>query len=323
MTRGISSLAALLLLASVLAGCGDDSGSDASDDTSSVEETPTSSEPTEGDDDGPQLVLENAGAEPRVDLKVMPAEGASQHATMTTTMSMQATVDGERQPSAPAYPISMGMLIEVTDVADDGSVTARFEYDEIKVLGKGAYARQLEQSMAPLAGVEGTITTSPTGEPLESELDIPSGMDPAMSSTLEGFEDQLANLSPPLPDEPVGVGAEWTVTTSLEMNGLETENIYTYKVVELRGDTLVLDMSYEQSAEPQEVDAPGLPAGATLNLDSMEVSGQGQVTVELGLLLPLESSADGGGAIRMTGEGDGSEFEIVQEMHIKMELESD
>lgn len=312
MKRGIV-IAGLLLVATSVAACGEDDGE--SGDGAATEHTSAA--------DGPSLVLHDAGAEPRQVMRITPVEGASEHATMTMTMGMAATLDGERQPRVTSPPMSMGMLIEITEVAENGDVTSRFEYDEVGVRGRGAAARQLEAALAPLEGVTGTLQVTGTGELIDADIDVPDDLDPIMASTLDSIEGQLGNLCPPMPEEPVGVGASWTTRATSAVNGIEGEATYEYTVVELTDDVMVLEVSYEQTADPQDVEAPGLPAGSSLHLESMAISGSGQVTVRIGALLPSESHVEGGGTLEMTAEADGEQMEMHQELEIGMELRAD
>ena len=95
-----------------------------------------------------------------------------------------------------------------------------------------------------------------------------------------------------LPVEPVGVGARWEASPTLEALGLEVSQTVTYEIVEISGDVVVLDVEISQT----------VPAGEELSLlgvsgtvTSWESTGSGRTTLDLVLALPssvIETSAN-------------------------------
>lgn len=326
MTRGTTTLAGLLLILATATGCGDDeirSGSMTGEDTprSVSNEVPETSDPALRD--GPRIVLHDAGAESRSELRLDVEEGDAQHYTMTMTTGMQAVIDGERQRPIDTPPIEMGMSVEALDVAADGVLTVQFRYDDLRVLGRGPMADQIRATLAPMEDMEGTFRMSSSGAFLDGGFEVPDGLDPMLTSMMESMSDQMGNMAPPFPQEPVGSGASWTVHTSPAVSGIATDNAYHYTLVERRDDVLVLEVGYEQTADPQDVELPGMPAGTTMRVESMDGSGSGRQSIEVGRMLPVLSTMEGGGTIRMSIDVGGEEGSMTQEMELAMELRAD
>ena len=68
---------------------------------------------------------------------------------------------------------------------------------------------------------------------LSSKIDVPGGVTGQMRQLVEGFQNSAEQMATPLPEEPVGVGGKWSVTQSLELNGMKLQQTATYTVIEL------------------------------------------------------------------------------------------
>jgi hypothetical protein len=303
-----------LLLALVVTGCGsakDDGKSSAGPKSATTSDAPGSHT---------RIVVHDAGAKPREQLRFALAEGSSQHATMTLQMGMAMTVNGRTAPTTKVPPMQMGMAVAIPEVAENGDVTGTFRYDNLKVLGKGAIADQMEAGLAPLAKVTGTIRTTNTGKLIDSDLDIPGDLNPTLKALMESMKEQLGNMMVPMPDEPVGVGATWTVHTESAIGGIKAEIEYSYTLVEHTGNRVVLSASYVQSVQEQDADLPTMPAGATTHVYASKVTGFGRTVLDLTDLFPVESSVETLGPVHMLVTQDGEKTDLVQRMHIKMKL---
>ena len=309
--KSVAALACLVVTL-VVSGCGT-----AKDDPKSGSPAATSSDAAGS---RTRVVVHDAGAEPRQTLRIAATEGATQHATMTVQMDMAMAVNGRAQPTNKVPPMQMGMAVSIPDVDDDGDITGTFHYDHLKVLGTGKVADQLQAALAPLAKIRGTVRTTAFGELIDADLDTPGDLDPTLKSLIDSIEEQLGNMMVPLPSEPVGIGATWTVHTESAISGIKAQIEYNYELVAHHGDRLVLRASYVQSVQEQDVDLPTMPTGATTHVYASKVTGAGRTVVDLGDLFPVESTVEARGPVHMLVTQDSEKTDIVQRMHIIMKL---
>jgi hypothetical protein len=306
---------AVLLLA--LGGCGDSGAGVAGKPT---QPSATSGSAVPG---APVVTVVDAGDEPRAKIRLHVAKGDTTHATMTMRTSLSQTIDGRSSPPVKTPPISLGMLVEVSDVGDDGTIDARFSYDTVDVKGRGAQAQELEKALRSMIGVHGTLRSTDTGALTDGHFEVPSNAPAILKSTLSSFESQLQGMTVPFPTEPVGIGATWTVTTKVEVNRIRTENEVRYRLVERTGDRVVLEVEISQTAPEQDPKLPNLPAGAAVHLTSLSNSGSGHVVVTPSSLLPVSMTSDVSGTTDMTIEQGGQSGHLVQDTVLELGLSQD
>ena len=115
--------------------------------------------------------------------------------------------------------------------------------------------------------------------------------DPLRQTTrpeLDELTQRLLGLTIPLPEEPVGVGARWTVVTVLRQGLGVVKQTARYHLVAARDGRLTVELTLRRVGEEQRVEVPGLPRGAALDLVALfrEVTG----AVELELTAPLPTA---------------------------------
>lgn len=267
--------------------------------------------------------LLDAGAEPRQPLRFQVQVGDVQRMSMRMVNSTSMRIDGTAVPAAEVPPMVLGMRVEVTDIGSDGVIESTFAYDSADVEGAGATSEQLEEVLEDnLLGVTGELEVTDTGEFVDGDMDIPSGIDPSMRAMLRSIEKQMSGLTVPLPSEEVGIGAVWTAETQTAINDIEVNSIYRFELVEHSGDVVVLKLTTTGTAPEQDPDLPGMPSGATVHLDRMELSGTGRSELDLTRLLPLSGISSSAGDIKMTIEEGGSSSIVLQKLKMRMELSS-
>lgn len=264
--------------------------------------------------------LVQVGREPRARLRFDVDEGDHQTVEMRMDMDMDISVDGQRQQVPDIPPMIMRVRTDIADIADDGVITTEFEYTDTDVDAEGAQADAMRKGLAQLEGVTGTVRGTATGELVSSDLALPDGMDAGVRTMLEGMEEQLGNMVVPLPREPLGEGGVWTATTKPKLNGIESRIESRYEIRKREGDVLTLAVSYRQTAPAQEVDLPGMPAGVSTHVDSMEITGRGETVLDLRRMLPVRSRSVADGPIRMTLEKDGERAAMRQRMHLVLTM---
>jgi Family of unknown function (DUF6263) len=297
---------ALLIAASAaLVACGDD------DDGGGG-----GTEPSVGDD--PVVELTDPGDGPRRRLVLEPEVGSELNATMGMTMEFDTVVDGEPVPTQDVPPLRMQMSMVVDDATSE-RIDSTFEYGNVRV-GEGtdpALAATIEQALAGLEGVTGTLSTTASGQLIEADVQVPADIDPTLSTFMTQIEDQLRSLTVPFPSEPVGPGATWTVDTALDISGVISQTHATYTLQDLRDNDYVLQAETEQTVEPGSVE--GAP-GEILGGDS---TGIGRIEGRFDSLFPILSEATTSGSTTIevpTEEGD--EQELEQDITIDLNFRS-
>lgn len=304
----------VLLALTFLAGCG------GSDDPSATS-TPTSTASATNASDKSTVKVLDAGAEPREPIRLRFQEGDVQRTSLRMLTTTEMTMDGKSAPAFNAPPMVMGMRVKVEEVRPDGVIESSFGYDSVKVEGSGKTAEQLKEMLTDnLLGVTGQLETTANGEFVDGDMDIPSGTDANMRAMLKSIESQMSSMVVPLPTEDVGIGAVWTVATETEINGIESNNVYRFKLIGRSADRLVLETTTTGSAPEQDPDLPGMPSGSTVHLDRMVLSGSGRTEMDLTRLLPVSSTASMRTDVKMTITENGSTGVILQKMKMQVEV---
>jgi hypothetical protein len=127
----------------------------------------------------------------------------------------------------------------------------------------------------------------------------------------------LTSLSMPLPEEPVGVGARWEVRQASVSGGLTMFQKVECELKALDPRSATLAIKIDQTAPPQPMNNPSLPAGATVMVDSVTGTGTGTMKVALDSLVPT-SEADSRTTMVMSVNSGGSPQPISIETTVKL-----
>jgi hypothetical protein len=287
---GFTSTCTLVL---ALAACGGDS------DAVSIEDC----------DGPPQVTLNDAGAEPRELMELSPTPGSSMGLDIQMTMSVSTRLDGEERPLESGPPMRFGVEVVVENVTDD-EIEMSFVYDNAEIDSEVAMDDMLESFI----GTSGTITTTRSGAFVDGGYTT-DGMDPLLATMVDQLDQQMADMTIPFPEEPVGVGAEWDVVSSIEGGGAAFCNTASYVLTDFDGDAYELDTAVTQQAIPttQESD---------IGIDVVGGSGSfsGHSAGTLSLPIAVSATSTGTTSIEMKFEYDGNES--VHEYETTIELET-
>lgn len=268
----------------------------------------------------PEIEVLDAGSEPREPLRLAPAVGASENVAMTMRLDLEQSGVADAKVNAP--PIRAALAATLTDVTPNGDFHVTFSYPSFEVLKrKGTSAEQRNRfasALEPLEALSGDLTLTTQGALVDSTLDIPDDVDPNAAQLLGQLRDQFRELTVPLPQDAVGVGARWRATTQLTLNGVRARQVYEYRLKKRTGTTLELDVRGTQTAKRQTVESPG---AVELRVKRYKTVSRGETTVDLARLLPVA------GRLRANGDqtfelrsGDDS-GELRQRIKVKVTLE--
>jgi hypothetical protein len=241
----------------------------------------------------PVVELLSAGAEPRQILRYKPAVKSKQTATMTMNMEMGLSIAGEAVPigNLPGTAITFETLIDRVD--PNGDIHYQFRYTNVTLVGSSklppAQRAQLLTQLQKLKGIRGTVVVDDRGQTKFGKFDLPPDLDNADKKMLKQISNSVEQLSSPLPEPALGVGAKWRVSSAPKLNGMQLKQVTTFDLVGVQAGSMTLNVVQEQQAPPQQMSTTQLPKGKTLNLTSLVGKGQGQIWVKLDRIVPITS----------------------------------
>ncbi len=188
------------------------------------------------------------------------------------------------------------MTIEmvVTKVDANGDIHYQFSYSDADVVGDTTVPPNVIEAMRSqirkIVGINGSCIVDNRGQTKAYNLVLPERLDQNTKQRLEQMSNSLNQLYSPVPQQAVGIGAKWRLSSSPNLGGINLTQVTTYQLISLQNNVATLDAITEQHAGPQNLTRPGLPTGSTLTLKSLDSQGQGQITMGLNRLLPIRSN---------------------------------
>lgn len=321
----LRSAAVALAMALVLGGCGGE-GENTATTTSTTAASDTAGSDVKAND-APVVELLEAGAEPRRKLRLALVEGATVRAALTLKLGFELEADGKPLPSNAVPPIRVDLGATVNDVEEDGDASVGFAYERIDVVDDGtadkAVIDQIRKSgLDKLANLTGKTTITPRGVAVDSSVELPKDLPPALEQLVDQLSQQTGSLTVPFPEEAVGTGARWRATTSVDVGGIKAKLVLTYRLRQLEGDQYVLDVSYEQTAGRQKAKFPGLPEGTEVDLQDLLVKGTGEIAGNVASVFPTRSSLVAKGTVNMNVRSAQQQGKLVQRLSLDVRFET-
>jgi hypothetical protein len=177
--------------------------------------------------------------------------------------------------------------VEITEVGE-GQISMTLEYLEAEARARGGempgQVQQMDSALGQIVGSKGDVVVNDRGEVISFELAEGAQVAPQILSYLK---DAMGQIATPMPEEAVGEGATWTVTTPMKQNDISLTQTSTYEITSIKGDRVDIRMTMKQEAEPQEIETQGMK----LQLVSMVTEGDGSIGVDLGMMTPITAEA--------------------------------
>lgn len=313
-------LPALVLTASLLAACGDD---DVASTTTTTEAAPsTTAEPTTtteaAEDDAPTgytVTLENAGAEPRRQLRLESQVGDVDRVTQRQETTIEVRMAGQVQ-SAPSSVTELDVDHTVDAVSGD-TIDVLGTYQDVRVLETPGSDPAANAQIAELlegfrdATAHTTYATSGAVRSAEIEgLELEGAAGPMAEQLAGTLIEAVESLSMPFPDEAVGVGARWRIETATEIAGLPVEITTVVALTELTDDRAAGTVEQDLRFLPGDVEVFGNPATVV----SGELLGGGPIEWDLsGGIVPRSDITTSGTSVL---EVQGTRIEQAQTQRI-------
>jgi len=238
----------------------------------------------------PKIELLAPGAEPRVALRYQFKPGSQEKLVMDLGMSMSMQMGAMAQPPV-TLPVSrMHMVLDLQSIDAAGELRYAFVMNKAEVLpatgAAAAMVPMMSSELAKMEGMKGTARVSNRGFTREASFEVPDRVSAQIKQMEESMARSIEQMSSPLPEEPVGVGARWRVTSQVETGGVNLNQIGHFELVALEAGVAKVRISLEQSAPPQDVKSPDLPPGTVVHLVSMKGQGTGEGQIDLARVVP-------------------------------------
>jgi hypothetical protein len=248
--------------------------------------TPTSAGST-------QVKLLEPGTEPRKQLRFHPKAGDKQSMVMTMKIGMGVTVGDMPEQTIKLPTMKLVMEMTVKDVASSGDITYDIVTSDASVSDEPDVIAQVAEAMknavGGMKGVGGTGTITSRGISKGTDIKVPAGADPQVKQFVEQMKETMSRIASPLPEEAVGAGAKWDIKMQIKSQGMTLNQDATYELVTIEGDRCAAKTSVTQTAANQKIQNPLMP-GTKVDLTKLMGQGTGEVTFDLGQIIPPEAS---------------------------------
>jgi hypothetical protein len=238
----------------------------------------------------PALVrLLDPGAEPRADLSYAITKGPAPKLGMAMDLAVRMKMGG-RQNNA-ALP-RMGMTLDgsagETNAAGEWKITAGLV--DISIDGKSPETQQLAEAMRPqvqaMKGLGINYWLSPKGRVRDVKIELPKGFPTAAQALVEGLNQSFESMVAPLPNEAVGVGAQWQVVSRMSASGADLLQSATYTLKARDGLKATLDVTTTQLSASDTLKALGGPPGGVTHVKSFRSGGTGTTRIDTTSVVP-------------------------------------
>ena len=230
----------------------------------------------------------DAGSGPAKELRLKLHEGSRVKLTVKVTSELTQEADGRRQ-STKVPPISEQLDLRITDVDDRGTATYRYTLTDVTVeegTVSAARTRAVREGMRGVIGLSGSGRVTNRGETRSSTINIPDSTPTEVREVLQQLTDQFGTLTVPLPVEPVAPGATWTARSDVVLSGARVKLQTDYRLVQIDGDRIRLQIDQHQTAAPQTFRLPTLSRGTRSRVVNWDVRSTGVGSLDTSQLLP-------------------------------------
>jgi hypothetical protein len=276
----------------------------------------------------PVLKLIEAGAEPRTALRIAPTAGTSEVATMTMKMTMEMDLQGQKIPVA-MPPFVMKMGIDITEVAASGDFTYKMALKEATVgedpsgAVNPAVLEQMRGLIGKMQGLGGEATVNARGAVVKSDFVIPPDAPQELKQVMDSLQQSMGQISVPFPEEAVGVGAKWEVTTEVAQGGMKIGMVSKFELKSIEGNVVTIAHEIVQTAGAQVIEGPGMPAGAKATLLNLNGGGRGEGVFKLDGVLPTAFATAMNIALSMEVDAAGQKQALSMKTDLDLKLTRD
>lgn len=243
----------------------------------------------------PSVKLLDAGAGPKKPLRYKFKAGVTEYLTMDLKMAMTMSIGDKSAPKAGLPTVQTTMKLDATELTPEGDLRCAFSAEKIEVLKDAPLdpkAREaFEQELAGLVGMRGKARVTPRGVATEADFELPPTASPKLRAQMDSMRDAIRQMYVPFPEEEVGRGAKWEVTSRVPLSGALMDTKLVYTLTKVGASSASANVETDLSAPPsQAMQVAELPPGASATLESLSGKGTGKVEPTLTRLVGTGSN---------------------------------
>lgn len=247
--------------------------------------------------------LLKSGSQPRQVLRLQSIPRTKQTATATLDLNVDFSVDGQKNPQIDIPTATMDIEALVTKVEDNGDFHGEFVYTNTDVIPnsdtKPEDLEEMRSFVKKIAGSKTTFVTDDRGNVRKINNDISENLDAAIRQFLEKALNSVKEIPSILPQEAVGIGAQWQVINNITVNGINLRKVTTYELVDRTKDTVTLAANAEQTWDFSNMDMPKIPFGIEVEIISIDEKSSDKTQMELNQILPVYYNLVGNSDIKI------------------------
>jgi hypothetical protein len=261
-----------------------------------------------------KVLLVSSGADPKAPLRYDFALSSKQTTVMKTSTRMGS---GGRTVELPV--VEMTLALESAAEKDaSGRVRVSGTLTDVSVkAGAGPEQKQIADAMgpglSPLKGLQVGYSVDSLGKAYDVMLEAPGAKSGPAAKLVDEMRRSFEALVPPVPEEPIGEGAEWQVIQRLDA-GVDVLQWTTYSLKKIKGDKVKIVALVQQLATSGKLTLPGASRGVSLL--SYDGSGVAETSMALSSFIPEAGVGTVNNAVRFQ-EGN---TPISTETFVKLEL---
>jgi len=263
------------------------------------------------------LALLSSGEEPKTRLQLAAEPGAEQTVVIEVAASEEALLNGSPAGSTEQPTVRFVVQTTVKRADDNGQLHYALSIVDGGLADEDSQnplSQRTKANVQQLLDTSGTMVLNRQG--MVESVSMKTKSRGRSSRILSQLERAIHNhLVVPLPDQPVGVGAKWKVTTPKKRYNVPVDDIATYVIKKINDDKVTLEVSVEQAVDPRNLEQARLPQGQGMNVD--ELSGEGRGTITFSPSHPAVLSATSEYTERMKTSRDTEQMGMITIAHVE------
>jgi len=172
---------------------------------------------------------------------------------------------------------------------------ARIVIKDARFVASGSASSPLpttaHEQLSSLKGASATAHFTDTGWTVSEQFDLASNVGAEVAQIAVSVRHAAELLIPPLPAQPVGIGATWSAASKETTAGLAVDQSIRYELISREQTTGVMHASIRTQAAPQPAQLPGsAPSDPPGELSEFEGTGNADIAFDLEAGIPLTVS---------------------------------
>jgi hypothetical protein len=258
------------------------------------------------DDDGADVVVENAGDQANAISLPAPAQ-IGQSAQVTLTMDMDLGMEGSGMSENVGVGLAMTMTSEVIELTPDGGYVTLTTLDGVEVTDVPDGVSESDMPCVGVTGLQLHQTFDASGNELSTEVADESQLGPEGDACIEQLDSTQSQAAVVYPDEPIGPGAQWSADIVTENQGISVPVTYVFTLADVTDDRYTIDVSLDSEFD---YDDSGLSGSGT-------ITGSGTTIGSVDNVLDVAGSFDMG--MSMDASGGGQDLSMTVDIAIDIE----